>query len=221
MKKLIAWLLVLVCVLPVLCGCGGDESGTKPEGFMTRPDIGQIRSICSLATLECYYHNVAKAVKPAESGITHIGEKDRTFWIEYTGIAKIGVELAEVTMQMEKEKIVITMPDAKLISINVDKSTFNEDSFVISEDGWNKNKITSEDQTLALKAAQENMKNEAENDRMLLLTAQSRAMKLIEKYIEQLGILSGTDYQVVWVTSSGKTTTPDVSDITDHSEGET
>ena len=38
------------------------------------PDIAQIRTICELATLECYYHNVAKSVKEKGSGLLHIGE---------------------------------------------------------------------------------------------------------------------------------------------------
>ena len=32
------------------------------------PDISQIRSICELATLECYYHNVAKSIKEKGKG---------------------------------------------------------------------------------------------------------------------------------------------------------
>ena len=39
------------------------------------PDLGQVRSICSLATLECYYHNVAKSTKTAGGGITGIFER--------------------------------------------------------------------------------------------------------------------------------------------------
>ena len=55
------------------------------------PDLGQVRSICSLATLECYYHNVAKSTKTAGGGITGIFERDRTFWIEYDGIRTLGI----------------------------------------------------------------------------------------------------------------------------------
>ena len=45
------------------------------------PDLGQVRSICSLATLECYYHNVAKSTKTAGGGITGIFE-----WTERSGL---------------------------------------------------------------------------------------------------------------------------------------
>lgn len=207
MRK-IAFLLALLLPMSFFVGCGDKSEETAGEissetVIANKPEIEQIRSICTLATLECYYHNVAKAVKPAEKGILHIGEKDRTFWIEYTGIAKVGVDLSEVSMQVDENVVRITIPDAKLISINVDKTTFNQDSFVFSEDSWNENKITSDDQTKAVKDAQETMKKAVETDKTLLMTAQTRAMKLIEKYIEQIGEMSNVKFKIEWVTTKG------------------
>ncbi len=193
MKK-ITFILCLFLILCTTTGCTQKE--TKP---VNEPDITQIRSICNLATLECYYHNVAKSVKKAESGFTHIGEVDRKFWIEYTGIAKIGIDMSKVNMKIEGEKVTVYMPSAKLLSIDISERDLNEDSYIASGDSWfNKNKITAEDQTNAINNAQANMAESVKNNSTLLLNAQTRAQDLIENYIVQLGEMSEIQYQIVW-----------------------
>ena len=38
---------------------------------VNKPALSQIRSICELATLECYYHNVEKSAKTKGTGLAH------------------------------------------------------------------------------------------------------------------------------------------------------
>ena len=193
MKK-IAILLSLVLIVCMISGCSQKNSQTTNE-----PDITQIRSICNLATLECYYHNVAKSEKTAGSGLSYIGEVDRKFWIEYTGIAKIGIDMSKVDMKIEGDKVTVFMPNAKLLSIDISESDLNEGSYIASGDSWfNKNKITAEDQTSAINNAQSKMAESVKNNSSLLLSAQSRAQELIENYIVQLGEISGIQYKIVW-----------------------
>lgn len=192
MKKITVLILSLIMV-GNLCGCAKSAETRVIE----EPDIIQIRSICNLATLECYYHNVAKGEKTAGTGILNIGEKDRTFWIEYTGVAKVGIDMSRVAMELKGEEITITLPKAELISVDVEELT--EDSFVYSTDGLNKNKITAEDQTLAFKTAQEEMMAEVSQNSSLLITAQNRAQELIYNYIDRLGEISGVAYRITWV----------------------
>lgn len=158
----------------------------------------QIRNICELATLECYYHNVAKSVKKAGTGISHIGEKDRTFWIEYTGIAKLGIDMSELLMEVDGTTIYITLPPAKITSITIDKSTLTEESYIIEGDGINSNKITAKDQTDAIDNAQSEMEKSVYANTSLLLNAQDRAKVLIENYIRELGKAVSIDYTIVW-----------------------
>ena len=40
---------------------------------VNKPALSQIRSICELATLECYYHNVEKSAKAKGTGLAHVG----------------------------------------------------------------------------------------------------------------------------------------------------
>ncbi len=194
MKKVTATILSVLMAV-VLSGCS-----IKAESSPKEPDITQIRSICNLATLECYYHNVAKSEKKAGSGVTHIGEVDRKFWIEYTGVAKIGIDMSEVDMKIEGEKITIFIPDAKMLSIDVRETDFDEKSYIISGDSWfNKNKITADDQTFAINNAQSTMAEGLKNNSSLLLSAQNRAKDLIENYIVQLGQLSNIEYKIEWI----------------------
>ncbi len=164
----------------------------------TEPDIMQVRSICKLATVECYYHNVAKSEKPAGTGIWHFGEKDRQFWIEYTGTVKLGIDMSKVQMKVNGTDVTVTIPEAEVQQVNVDDDSYNSDSYIFSEDGINKNEITAEDATGAVENARNEMIKTAEENTALLVNAQERAKKMIENYIMQLGETTGTDYQITW-----------------------
>ena len=218
---------ILICVLTVtICACGTSKeqdtesaesgiqlaesteqtsaahSGDKQQTTASPPDLSQIRNICELATLECYFRNVAKSVKEKGTGVSHWGEKDRTFWIEYTGIAKIGIDMAKVTMQVDGNNVIITLPEAEILSYKVDEIT--ENSYITSPDSWfNKNPITAEEQTAAVEQAQAEMKSNVENNSALFIRAQDRAKKLIENYITQLGEASGVEYQIIWKYETG------------------
>uniref|UniRef100_UPI004055FE68 DUF4230 domain-containing protein n=1 Tax=Agathobacter sp. TaxID=2021311 RepID=UPI004055FE68 len=194
MKKFAA-LLISILFMGTLTACANQSE----EAVRKEPEITQIRSICNLATLECYYHNVAKSVKTAGQGIGHIGEVDREYWIEYTGVAKIGIDMSRVAMEMDGNNITITLPPAELISVNVEESTLNDDAYISSADGLNKNKITAEDQTNAIYDAQKEMEESVKNNASLLLSAQTRAQELIENYIYQLGEISGAEYEIHWI----------------------
>jgi len=189
--------LIILCVL-LSCGTFGCAPENR-NSVKKEPDITQIRSICNLATLECYYHNVAKSTKTAGSGISHVGEVDRKFWIEYTGIAKIGIDMSKVDMQIEGDTVTVFLPNAKLLSIDIEEDDLNEGSYIASADSINSNKITAEDQTKAINNAQSTMAESVKNNPQLLLNAQSRAQDLIENYINQLGELSNTEYNIKWV----------------------
>ncbi|MBQ2729188.1 MAG: DUF4230 domain-containing protein [Clostridia bacterium] len=165
----------------------------KDKSENTTPELKQIKSICTLATLECHYNNVAKGKKEVDNGISHLFEKEREFWIEYTGTAKIGIEMENVTMKITDTNIKITMPKAKLLSTNYDEDTYK---IVSSKDGINKK--TAEDQENAINEAQENMKTAVENNSSLMGAAQRRAETLIENYINQLGSFSGVEYTITW-----------------------
>ena len=146
---------------------------------MPEPELIQIRNICKLATIKCCYNNVAKSVKSAGTGIWHLGEKERTFWIEYSGEAEIGIDMSEVKMNVVDNEVTITMPEAQILSITVNPESYTDDSYVISPDSkLNKNPILPEEQAEAIKSAQDDMKNSVLNNKSLLISAQDRACLL-------------------------------------------
>lgn len=174
----------------VLSGCKKNNNAIVKE-----PDLAQIRSICNLATVECYYHNVAISNKTAKSLL----KKDRKFWIEYTGIAKIGIDMSKVNMEINGNNITVTLPNAELLDIDIPENDLNKKSYIKSQDGLIKNKITADEQTAAINSAQAKMAESVKSNKTLLLNAQNRAKKLIENYIKKLGEISNVKYQVKWV----------------------
>lgn len=175
----------------------GETRKTESDTIKNIPEISRVRAICELATLECYYHNVAKAVKEKGRGFAHIGEKERKFWIEYEGTVMLGIDASKVSMRREDKRIIITIPEAKVLGMT--DYSFIEDRYVSSEDGlFNKNEITAQDQMKALAEADRQVRNMFSNDEMLLTGAQERAKELIENYIDQLNKATGADYRIEW-----------------------
>lgn len=206
-NKLILVAITCIFSFMVLYGCSKDDESRISEAEKLQeseevsnkniPDISQVREICELATLECYYHNVAKSTKEKGSGLSHIGEKERKFWVEYNGVVKLGIETSKVNMIRDGNKIIITVPKAKVLGMS--DYSFVEDNYISSDDGLNKNKITAEDQTKALADANEQIRQLFSNDEALLARAQTRAKELIENYINQLNEMSKTDYEIEWI----------------------
>lgn len=175
-----------------------SEKGVEKEAV---PDVNKIKNICELAALRCYYHNVAKSVKESGSGLFHLGEKDRAFWIEYTGIVEISFQAELIEVESEGSEIRITLPQPR-VTCMVEQGSWNADSYVLSEDQWlQKNPITAADQTKAIEEAQKEMKRKVENNSSLLNTAKQQARDLIENYIRQIGSVTGRKYHIVWEVS--------------------
>ena len=197
MKKLI---LCVISVVMLLSLVAFSRFAGKPS---FSPEEKQIRNICELATLKCYYHNVADTSKTPGKVFTHWFEKDRKLWIEYTGYAKIGVDMSQVSMTVNDTDVTIEIPQAKVISVDVEESSLTKESYFLSDDGvLNKNEFTPEEQTEAIRDAQATMLEAAQSNTSLLVNAQDRAKELIETYIRQLAEAAGTEYQITWVEKS-------------------
>ncbi|MBO6206796.1 MAG: DUF4230 domain-containing protein [Lachnospiraceae bacterium] len=194
-------------LLLFLAGCGQNEVlETSPEPKVNIEenheietiDVSKVQSICELVTLRCYYNNVARSVKEAGNGITHIGEKERKFWIEYTGIAEVSYDVSQISIEQQGTMIHISIPDPT-ISYSVEEGSWNTDSYVIEADNLiQQNPITQEDQVQAINEAQLQMQEEVEQNKILLSSAELQLKELIEDYIHEVGKVTGTEYQIVW-----------------------
>ena len=169
------------------------------------PDLGQVRSICSLATLECYYHNVAKFREENAEGVL-FWQKDKHFWIEYSGVVSLGIDVSQVTVEVDDTLVTITIPEAEVLRCQVDSDKLSEDSYIVAK---NSAKISAEDEVAAFAQAQADLEATAAADTALLLSAQQRAQALLEEYVENIGEAVGKDYTIQWVYLDGAGTAPE------------
>jgi len=156
--------------------------------------VSQMKAICELATLEVYYHNVAKYKMEDAEGIL-FWKKDRHFWIEYSGIVKLGIDASLVAIEVKDDAVAITVPKARVLDKKVDPQSLNKESFIVEKDSA---KIRGEDETKAFEEAQENMVLAASKDTALLASAQQRAQILLEEYIKNIGKAVGKEYSIEW-----------------------
>ena len=192
MKKIIALFLVIAALLS-FAACGKAEE----EQAAMEPDISQMRAICELAVMECYYHNVAKYYEmDAEKGFLGIGNKDKHFWVEYSGVVKLGIDASLVSIEVAGTKVTITIPEAKVLGCKVDSDSLSKDSFIVDKDSA---EVSGEDEIKAFELAQTKLEEIAANDKTLLANAQQRAQTLLEGYIYNIGNAVGKTYTIKWI----------------------
>ena len=190
MKKCVSVLLALVLSL-TLASCG---MGTSKVPNM-EPEVSQMKAICELAVMDCYYHNVAKFKEEDAEGFL-FWQKDKQFWIEYSGVVTLGVDVSQVTMEVEDTQVTITLPAAKVLSCKVDSSSLTKDSFIVADGSAS---ISAEDEVIAFDAAQSKLQETAAGDTVLLANAQQRAQSLLEDYITNVGNVVGKEYTIQWI----------------------
>lgn len=184
-------MLGIACVLTIalssfaLAGCAEQEQKSA--------DFSGVQSVAELATLKCYYHNVAKT--DSEGGWFDIGYKK--VWTEYDGIVEVGVDVSQVTIGEPDEngKVQVHIPEAKILDVNVDKDSISDP---LVDKGWFTD-VATEEKTSAFAAAQNNMKEAAEQNTTILAQARERAKQLIEGYVKNVGTEMGKEYTVEWV----------------------
>ena len=197
-KRLAVFGLV-VCML--FSACGKKEEAPKEDLSLT-----QMKSICELATLKCYYHNVAKITKEKD---VLWWDTTAELWIEYSGIVMLGVDITNLDMQVDGNQVTITMPKAKVLSCQVDQTLLDKDSYYTNREGLGAEKINADDQTEAIKTAQENMLENVESDDSLLQQVEQRAQELLEQYVKNVGNAMGKTYEVSFVIAEDAGTNTD------------
>ena len=190
MKKLMCILISAVLTLS-LAAC----SDTEPAPVDMEPKTSQMKAICELAVMDCYYHNVAKyEMKDAEGFLWWT--KDKNFWIEYSGVVTIGIDVSRVTVEIDGTKVTISIPAAEVLSYTVDSSSLTEDSYIVAQDSA---AIEAEDEIAAFSVAQADLEATASQDTALLASAQQQAQQLLEDYITNIGKATGKSYSIEWI----------------------
>ena len=186
------FLLLAVLTLLFCAACGKEEAVEIPV-----PEEAQLKSICQLSVLEGYFHNVYKYNQENAEKFLWMS-KNKRFWLEYTGIAKYGIDASQVSMEVEGQDITITLPKAKLLYCKVDSTSLTEDSYIVDQDSA---KIKAEDSKNALTQAQAKLETEAVDYEPLLTLAQQQTEKLMEEYVHNIAAAAGADtdyYTIHW-----------------------
>lgn len=187
MKKPLPFLTAAALVLLSGCGAPAEEPALQP-------DVSQMQAICELSVMDCYYHNVAKFYdEDAEKFL--FWTKDKEFWIEYSGIVRLGIDVSQVSIRVDGDTVTVALPEAEVLGCEVDSDSLSEDSYIVADGSA---KITADDQTEAFAAAQEDMEKTAAADATLLTMARSRARKLLEDYIRNVSEAADHPYTIVW-----------------------
>lgn len=189
-KYLSVILIIMICFSSMACA---------KEVKNIAPDTARMKSICELAVMECYYHNVAKYKEENATGMLW-WEKDRHFWMEYAGVVTIGVDTSLMNIEVKDENVTITIPPAKVLGCKVDETTLTEDSFIVAQ---NSAKVEAEHQTEAFKSAKDKLESEAKSNFTLLAAAQQRVQKLLEDYVTNIGNSVGKTYKIKWIYLEG------------------
>lgn len=165
-------------------------------------EFSAVDKICELATLKCYYHDVAEFEKDAEGlfkyGLAKYGYKK--LWMEYDGIVQVGIDVNEVKVSSpDKNGVVqIYVPEAKILDVSAQIDSMKDP---ITDTGWFTS-ITTEEKAQAFAAAQANMKEEAQANGSILSQAQNNAKELLKQYVINVGKQLNKQYTVQWVDST-------------------
>lgn len=209
MKKYYPSILIVFICLAVAIGVLLIPGYKKAPTIIDLSEYSSVNSICELATLRSFYHNVVMFEElPSGSnkfvndvllwpfgGLARTGYKQ--FWMEYSGIVETGIDASQIQISNPNSKgiVEVYVPEAKILNVYADETSLSKP---ISEKGIFTT-ITGEDQSKAFTKAQTAMRQEAENDQTLLKKSRNNAKLLLEQYIVNTGKEMGVDYDVVWV----------------------
>lgn len=185
MKRVIATILASLFAVGCLTGCQKEEPTIQPNQ-------SEMKAICELAVMECYYHNVAKY---NETNASHFlfWSKDKKFWMEYEATVTLGIDASLVSFTLKGDTITIIIPEAQILDFDVLSDSLTEDSYIVEKGSA---KITAEDEITAFQTAEKDLKELISNDKSLLSQAQQRAQLLLTEYIHNLGDAIGQTYHV-------------------------
>lgn len=89
----------------------------------------QLKSVADLTTLEYHYTNIGKFENNKDFNGWNIPLTTKEFILSYDGVIKAGIDLDQLDIQVENQKIIITLPEAKIMSHTIEEDSiqlFNE-----------------------------------------------------------------------------------------------
>lgn len=187
MKKQSVAAACVTALLLLTTACGKAEAPALPV-----PQEEQMKAICQLAVLECDYHNLAKFEQKDASKFLWM-TKDKRFWVEYSATTVLGIDVNQVSMELQGDVVNITLPKAQVLDCKVNGDSLSKDSYIVDKDSA---PVTAEDEVYAFQEAQDGLQKTVEADNNMMNLAQKRAEELLRNYVNSLAKATGTEYQV-------------------------
>ena len=189
MKKFYQFLISICSVFLIACNASPKINKSI--------EIKEMREIAELATVECYFHNVAKSDKDLNPAWYELwAKKNMRFWVEYDGIVKIGIDISKLKVEVDGTTVKITLPEAEVLDASVNQATLTEENFYYDP---NAKKPNADEQKEAFKGAQDEMKASAQENYALMASARDNAKELLENYVKTIGKAIGTEYTIEWI----------------------
>lgn len=188
MKKQSVAAACVTALLLLTTACGKAE-----EPALSLPQEEQVKAICQLAVLECDYHNLAKYQDGQEVERFFWMTKGKRFWVEYSATVVLGIDVNQVSMELQSDVVKVTLPKAEVLRCKVNGDSLSPDSYIVDKDSA---PVTAEDEVRAFKEAQNNLQQTVEADSDMLDLAQTRVEELLKNYVTSLAKATGTEYRV-------------------------
>lgn len=188
MKKQSVAAACMTALLLLTTACGKVEEPVLPV-----PQEEQMKAICQLAVLECNYHNLAKYQDGQEVERFFWMTKGKRFWVEYSATVVLGIDVKQVSMELQSDVVKVTLPKAEVLDCNVNGDSLSPDSYIVDKDSA---PVTAEDEVHAFQEAQDSLRQTVEADGDMLDLAQTRVEELLKNYVNSLAKATGTEYRV-------------------------
>ena len=180
-RKILTLALALA-ILGVLCFGGGFLAGGRQEE--QRPELSaivvqnQLQKVSQLATARYGYTNMGQFEQSSDFYGVTIPFTTKRFIVAYEGSILAGVDLARAKVELGKERLTVTLPEAEILSHEID-----EDSLEIFDETKNIfNPITLEDYN----GFQSDQKGKMEEKAIaggLLIQAEEQARLVVEQIL--------------------------------------
>ena len=180
-------------------------------------NLENIFSVLEFSTLRCIYNIVATTNKPKSYLPFLPKEIDPTysndiFWLRYKVKVDIGFDLSEVEVNISQNEINIKLPKAKILNIpelDIDSINNNDYEFVIADFEHvlkiDNDKILASthigenEQKVAIKKANENIKEEINKNNEIFDMAEKRLKKMIKAYVDTINLMFHKKYIIKWI----------------------
>lgn len=160
----------------------GNSFKTKESQYDSSVIMGKITHIQELATVKYNYTGVIGYKDAMKFFKLNVPLTEKYFLLKYNAYLKAGVDFSRIKVDVNEDKVHISMPRAQILDIVIDENSvtvYNE-----SENAFNPIKIS--DYNQALTNEKESIRRDAVNQG-LLKDANTQAELIIKSFLQEMG----------------------------------